>query len=130
METFYWITRLDNILATVLGLIIIMAIMTIFACLVLMAIGMRDDDDDKRDKAKSKKVLRITIPSILILFLVMIFVPSTNEAYIIYGVGGTMDYLKANKTAVGLPDKCIKAIDKWADNEINDTAETKGGSDE
>lgn len=127
METFYWITRLDNIRAIVLGLIIIMAMMTIFACLVLMA---RDDDADERDKAKSKKVLRITIPSILILFSVMIFVPSTNEAYIIYGVGGKMDYLKANKTAVGLPDKCIKAIDKWAGNEINDTAETKGGSDE
>jgi len=127
METFYWITRLDNIRAIVLGLIIIMAMMTIFTCLVLMA---RDDDADERDKAKSKKVLRITIPSILILFSVMIFVPSTNEAYIIYGVGGKMDYLKANKTAVGLPDTCIKAIDKWADNEINDTAETKGGSDE
>jgi hypothetical protein len=36
METFYWITRLDNIRAIVLGLIIIMAMMTIFACLVLM----------------------------------------------------------------------------------------------
>lgn len=53
METFYWITRLDNIRAIVLGLIIIMAMMTIFACLVLMA---RDDDADERDKAKSKKV--------------------------------------------------------------------------
>lgn len=45
-----------------------------------------------------------------------IFIPTTNEALLIYGVGGTIDYVKSNKTAKQLPDKCIKALDKWADN--------------
>ena len=40
----------------------------------------------------------------------------TNEALMIYCVGGTIDYVKSNETAKQLPDKCIKALDKWADN--------------
>ena len=35
-----------------------------------------------------------------------------NDALLIYGVGGTIDYVKSNKTAKQLPDKCIKALDK------------------
>ena len=45
-----------------------------------------------------------------------VFIPTKNEALMIYGVGGTIDYIKSNDTAKQLPDKCIKALDKWADN--------------
>lgn len=45
-----------------------------------------------------------------------IFIPTTNEALLIYGVGGTIDYIKSNDTAKQLPDKCIKALDKWVEN--------------
>lgn len=31
-----------------------------------------------------------------------------------------MDYLKSNPTAKQLPDKCIKALDKWIDDTMND----------
>ena len=34
----------------------------------------------------------------------------------IYCVGGTIDYIKSNKTAKQLHDKCIKALDKYLDN--------------
>ena len=34
----------------------------------------------------------------------------------IYGIGGTIDYIKSNETAKQLPDKCIKALDKLVDN--------------
>ena len=44
------------------------------------------------------------------------FIPTTNEALMIYGIGGTIDYIKSNETAKQLPDKYIKALDKWADN--------------
>ena len=44
------------------------------------------------------------------------FIPSTEQLYMIYGVGGTIDYLKENPTAKELPDKCIKALDTWVDN--------------
>lgn len=45
-----------------------------------------------------------------------IFIPTTNEALLIYGVGGMIDYIKSNDTAKQLPDKCVKALDKYLDN--------------
>ena len=44
--------------------------------------------------------------------LINLFIPTTNQALLIYGVGGTIDYIKSNDTAKQLPDKCIKALDK------------------
>ena len=34
----------------------------------------------------------------------------------VYGVGGTIDYIKSNDTAKQIPDKCVKALDKYLDN--------------
>ena len=45
----------------------------------------------------------------------MVFTPTTKQALLIYGVGGTIDYIQANPTAKQLPDKCINALDKWVD---------------
>lgn len=45
-----------------------------------------------------------------------LFIPTTNQALLIYGVGGTIDYIKSNDTAKQLPDKCVKALDKYLDN--------------
>ena len=50
---------------------------------------------------------------ILVLFAL---VPSTKQAYIIWGVGGTIEYLRNNKDAEQLPDKTLKILNKWADN--------------
>ena len=49
-------------------------------------------------------------------FFMNTFIPTTNEALLIYGVGGTIDYIKSNDTAKQIPDKCVKALDKYLDN--------------
>ena len=59
-----------------------------------------------------KRFIFVTIIACFINF----FIPTTNEALMIYGVGGTIDYIKSNDTAKQLPDKCIKALDKWVEN--------------
>ena len=59
-----------------------------------------------------KRFIFVTIIACLINF----FIPTTNEALMIYGVGGTIDYVKSNETAKQLPDKYIKALDKCAEN--------------
>ena len=48
-----------------------------------------------------------------------------NDALLIYGVGGTIDYVKSNETAKQLPDKYIKALDKWVDNLNEEKQENK-----
>lgn len=58
-----------------------------------------------------------------------IFIPTTNEALLIYGVGGTIDYIKSNNTAKQLPDKCVKALDKWVEN-LNEDNKQKENDNE
>lgn len=40
-------------------------------------------------------------------------------------LGGTIDYIKSNETAKQLPDKCIKALDKWVENLNEEKQENK-----
>ena len=61
------------------------------------------------------KSLRWSVPVTIIATLMFLFIPTTKEALIIYGVGGTVDYLKEYPTAKQLPNKCIEALDKWVD---------------
>ena len=61
------------------------------------------------------KSFKITFPIALISALGLILVPSTKDALIIYGVGGTVEYLRDNSTAQKLPDKCVEALDKFVD---------------
>jgi len=50
-----------------------------------------------------------------------VFIPTKKDALLIYGVGGTIDYIKQNPTAKQLPDKCVKVLDKWVDNWSTDS---------
>lgn len=43
------------------------------------------------------------------------FTPSKKEMYAIYGIGGTIDYIKSNDNAKQLPDKCIDALTRYVD---------------
>ena len=54
-----------------------------------------------------------------------IFNPTTKVLLYIYGVGGTIDYIKTNDTAKQLPDKCIKALDRFADKYIDEPEKDK-----
>ena len=51
-----------------------------------------------------------------------IFIPTTKEAVIIYGV--TIDYLKSNKTAGKLPDKALKVLDLYLDKELKEESDS------
>ena len=44
-----------------------------------------------------------------------VFVPTTKDAMLIFGVGGTIDYIKSNETINQLPDKCVNALEAWVD---------------
>ena len=44
-----------------------------------------------------------------------IITPSTKEMYAIYGLGGTIDYIKSNDKAKQLPDKCVDALTRYVD---------------
>lgn len=112
MSEIYWITRFDpinNCAKVVLIISFIIIIVLIFCTFISMQIK------DKESLNICKKFLKYFIPVFAGALLIKIFVPTTKEALLIYGVGGTIDYVKSNPTARQLPDKCVNALDKWVD---------------
>ena len=67
-----------------------------------------------------KKVFKGSMFAIAFGVVMAIFIPSQKNLLIIYGVGSTIDYLKENKVANKIPDKCIKALDKYLDDALNE----------
>ena len=113
----YWITRLDSIK-------VVLAI-CIAACVVgsVVFFAMAGYNNDEGNEATAKRLYKATRKAIAGFFLFMMvfaMVPSTKDALIISGVGGTIDYLKKNETAVQLPDKTIKALNKFFDKYMED----------
>ena len=139
MNELYWITRFDAIntlliIATIFGWIVV----TIFSIVYYASNGQAIYDESKEYISRAKeyrdyantciKGLRYAVPLTLLSTLLMVFTPTTKQALLIYGVGGTIDYLQANPTAKQLPDKCIKALDGWVDSwniEKNDSTKKK-----
>lgn len=125
MNTLYWITRFDSI--NNLALIVIIA--SLIVSLVFCGMSLINDDytgedvfNDKQ-KASLREKAKYFFMTFIIGVLTFVFTPTTKEALLIYGVGGTIDYIKENPVAKELPDKCILALDKWASTliENNDT---------
>jgi hypothetical protein len=120
MNEIYWLTRLDDVKVLFGFIIAFTAIVLIFGGGAMIFNFDRYHDDEKRIYSAGKK---ITIISSIILFVFSIgtcFIPDTNEAYMIYGLGGTIDYIKSNEVAKQLPDKCIIALDKYLEGANNE----------
>ena len=112
MNEIYWITRFDPICACAMVFLIMSAIVT---CVFMLCTIISTKEEDKEVLDFCKKSLKCSVPVLIICLLIEIFVPTTKEALLIYGVGGTIDYVKANPVAKQLPDKCVNALDKWVD---------------
>ena len=118
MNSIYWITRLDAINTVCLVLLSIALIaFCISGCIYLINRTFDDDEDKETTNKITKKICFISIPIMAIFSLLLIFIPTTKEAYQIYGIGGTIDYIKSNQEAKKIPDKAIKALNCFLDNE-------------
>ena len=113
MSILYWINVLDNIN----NLCIIPFVISLMLGIACSLVSLFYNEDEVSFDYKGFIKIRNRIYAILIIStLVIVFLPSKSQLYIIYGVGGTIDYLKENPTAKELPGKCIKALDTWVDN--------------
>lgn len=134
MEEIYWITRLDAICNFLSAVAVVCFMISVVTCIFAMCNKFEADDYEEGGKyynchmQKFKMFLnyfkRFTF-AVIVISSINFFIPTTNEALMIYGVGGTIDYVKSNKIAKQLPDKCIKALDKWADNLNEEKQENK-----
>lgn len=125
MNEIYWITRLDGI-HTVCSTFIFISIFAIIFFLIGVAIKeinkeYKEAEGFDLDWAIGKSMAKVTKPFVIlgvIALLINMFVPTTKEALLIYGVGGAVDYVQSNETIKRLPDKAVEALDKYLD-ELN-----------
>ena len=133
MNEIYWITRLDTICNFLTAVAVVCFMISTVTGILAMCNKFDADDYEEGGKYYNccmqkfkmfsnyfKRFIFVTIIACLINF----FIPTTNEALMVYGIGGTIDYIKSNETAKQLPDKCIKALDKWVDN-LNEEKQDK-----
>lgn len=138
MTEIYWITRFDRIS----GFLSLIAVLSVITTIVVFFTGLIQKSDATihlEGSARWKRCIDRYVcclywsKTFAIVFFVSIFmnifIPTTNEALLISGVGGTIDYIKSNNTAKQLPDKCIKALDKWIEN-LNEDNKQKQNDNE
>lgn len=125
MNELYWITRLDAICCILICISVLSSFVLCVSC--YLALCSRDDAETYKEysgcwnkymrgyKKWMRNAKRCAVVFCVSVFM-NIFIPTTNQALLIYGVGGTIDYIKSNDTAKQLPDKCVKALDKYLDN--------------
>ena len=114
MSTIYWIEMLDGIVS-----LLFISGAIIFIIGIVMIISSYGGEEYCEKYEENLPLRQNGIKTLLVsAFILVLFalIPSTKQAYIIWGVGGTIEYLKNNKDAEQLPDKTLKILNKWADN--------------
>ena len=124
MNEIYWMTVVGN-LSTALMVVWIVAVIIVLGMLLVLAASEGDVIDDEDSAHIFFKWLKRFVVCGVIAAMANIFIPTTKELLYIYGVGGTIDYIKTNDTAKQLPDKCIKALDRFADKYIDEPEKDK-----
>lgn len=118
----YWITRLSSIHDAFLLIFIIAGLVAVLIGIIVLLPG--DDGDNNACFKRLKKCFITAVVAVILSGIGLVFVPKTNEALLIYGVGTTIDYVDNNETIKQLPDKAVQALDKYLDS-FNKDSENK-----
>lgn len=120
MTELYWITRLDGFIGFMKLLLVLLVV-----SIIIMTICYIAFDEDTREMypkfwemyPKIKKHFKQVCISALMLIAMLIFIPTTKEAYVIYGVGSVIDYAKESPECKKIPDNAVKALKTWLEKE-------------
>ena len=115
MNEIYWIQRIGA-LSDLFSIVWVVGLFIFITMIILLVIEVAENNDDEDILRKLKKYAKISFVTVIIGALGDIFTPSTNEMYAIYGIGGTIDYIKSNDKAKQLPDKVVDALTRYVDN--------------
>lgn len=124
MNEIYWMTVVGN-LSTAFMVVWIVTLIIILGMLFVLAASEGDVIDDEDSAHAFFKWLKRFVVCDVIAAMANIFIPTTKELLYIYGIGGTIDYIRTNDTTKQLPDKCIKALDRFADKYIDEPEKDK-----
>ena len=120
MSELYWLHVLGN-LNCFCKFFMVLSIIALVVCVVFYFVSKDEDFGFPLARKYIVKFIRFTLLPILIISTIgNTFIPDTKTLYVIYGVGGTLDYLKENKTAKQIPDKAILVLDKYLNEQLED----------
>ena len=125
-----WELYLISRIGVIHGVFIAATIISILTAIICYIISITTDDWSGEDicnewqKSKLRKFANKMFVVFGISVLITAITPTKEEAYFIYGVGSTIDYIQNNPKAKQIPDKCIDALNKWVDN-LNEKEEKK-----
>ena len=116
MVEIYWLQRLGNIgFCFNLGLCICIIIAIVIA-VVCFSEWLFMDDDCEEPRYKHLIPWFKKFAMVFAFFTIgSIIIPTQNDLMVIYGLGGTIDYIKSNDKAKELPDKVVNALTRYID---------------
>ena len=110
----YLLTRLDNILS-------FSQVISGFSCFVILFyflikfIDFGDEEDGKHYEKRFGYFKKIAFYFIIIFGIIATFLPSKNEAIMIYAGGKTMDFMQKDSSLNKIPAKTTELIFKYID---------------
>lgn len=114
MTEIYWLQVVGNLCS-----LTVVAMVIAIIALIVLTIGYCTfevyNDDDRATQAAIVKWLKRSAVVIIVSAVGMVFIPSDKELMVIYGIGGTIDYIKSNDKAKELPDKVVDALTRYVD---------------
>jgi len=117
----YWLTRLDAIHSLMVGIIIFSSIALIIYLLFYLIEGSVNelDEDERKDFVKIYGIAKrlsmcFLIPSILI----VMFVPSKNEAILIMAGGKVLNFAQQDTSLSKIPAQTTAIISSYMDEQI------------
>lgn len=111
MKELYLLTILDGLNDFLVGLTILGGVLGVVCLFVYLMYRLVEQEDHPM----LKKWGIISICITLICSLTNVFIPTTQQAMMIYGVGTVVDYVQTNEDIKQLPDKCVQALNMWVD---------------
>lgn len=130
MEEIYWLTRLDGLRTCLIIFLVISCIALAIFTIVRIATEQCAEcgsypDYNRRWVKIASGWIKGLIPGVIVFATSLVFVPSTKEAFLIYGVGGAIDFVRSDETAKKLPHKVVLAADKYLEELLSDEPSSK-----
>lgn len=125
MTELYWITRLGALQGVFIAIAILTGIAVIVGTIMWLVNSGADDEsrfdrEECRWRDTGRKLVFRALPFFLVGLLGAAFTPSSKDALVIYGVGGTIDWVRSDTTATKIPHKAVEALGRWLDETSND----------
>lgn len=124
----YWLTRLDHIQSFLIAITIISSIAFVS---IIIGCAMHADMDDyswNKDKEQDREKSRAKWKGFLkplgfiagLFSLVLVFLPTRDEAIFIVAGGKTIDFIQQDSSINKIPSQTTKAISVFLDNQIKE----------